>query len=1478
MKDVKQPLRQRQHLTASGESDVLVSPRLDCLVKTTTKSCRTTNLDVLAMKQQHREIFMMEIPQELFRSGWSEEAAREVNLTRWAILDIGKATKQAVGHGIRCLVLHRAVDEQLARLCSGLTQLDLSRSRELTDRGLKALSRLDWLTSLNVSRCESLTDKGMRCLKYQTRLVRLIAVHLSRITDLGTTDCVKALSRLSLREINLSYCSRLSKEVLAWLPRGMKDLDLSGLPRLENAALGHVLCEMSDDLEFLTLRDTAFTEGLAPFLTSAKTTWGSKRHKGMNGLQQIDVADSRLGESVFCRIMHCCPQLRSLRYCGCLGVGESLSSLSLSLTELDLWRTPVSAACLSTLNVALRRLDLRETGDGLEDENIVHLARLCNDKLRRIRLSQLSRVGLQGATAIAKHCTGLIECCLRSLPRFTDKAAIIVSRRCRKLNLLDLGHCSSLSAWRVIPHVGTLRYLTALDASSWLNDSAIQSLPRTLLALRAKNCRDLTDSGCAHLAEVCGRLRAVDLTRSAITCKTLIAVVGIVAQPTTSTFQRLAQLRIFILSLREQDRLEDVKTYLEEHPYLVAEHRKASFEPDERAEFCGLALESWGNKDEAVMVVRQNEDSRDRLARDEVWINRLRAKNAAVLMQRNYRAVLARRDTYRTSIDRVAQRDEAARLLQRVSRGMRARRRARAARRITFVAGILAIFVLAIRLARKARHRAAAIRASGKRHVLRRYFAAWASIEWTKPWNAEENPRHVKLATQHARLRSLAQFMVAWRQSPRRCYADDLTARAFWARRRRRPLFVRWRRAAKRRFTRRVQLVVIFLQCVNIETYNSEASAEKARISERHVRQKMVRTAWTALRQWFLSQSSKRRRIAVAIEAVRRRSFREHSTLVLRAWQMYAKSRRCKRRNFEVAEAVNTTIAMRSGFTRLHTSALLRTQARRAVVKGESSRKRRGTTCVIALLRYRCLLKHRLERANAVADDFRSSMLANDRLESAARPVFEDWHAMVKAKKRIRTAFERARLGATATTLRLALAKFRLSFAIWQANRAALNALCSAAVDVALSIAAASSTSTTFLIELAFPSATRVNIDPESSCTRSSDNLHQRQETDLSFEHGIDLLPEYGVDRMDDLAKSHRAAIKLQSTYRAHRTAIEANDFRIWRDHALLRIQKNARRRFAYRAARRERRHVVARRRIVVENERYAMELEENMSRQFELEATMWRRVATMVRSYLACKRTRMLRVEVAKQRNRIFLQKRGDDIAVALQFEKHRQLEQAHREEAALVLQRRFRGAVGRRRFQNMLQYKLETLAAVRCQSAFRAVLGRRRAAALRRVADTAQLVRFSRQRQAFILRRVFRRLQRRTQRDFLLIAVTLGLDPASYTLAVRSQIDELCHDARDFVTDIIVEYRAACRAGICHSYLKSQIRTELRQEHYGMRETLQAGDAVRVIDPAHPRRGQTAYIVAIDTSIPEKLVAEVKFDLDGANASMPVVCTGEY
>lgn len=254
-----------------------------------------------------------------------------------------------------------------------------------------------------------------------------------------------------------------------------------------------------------------------------------------------------------------------------------------------------------------------------------------------------------------------------------------------------------------------------------------------------------------------------------------------------------------------------------------------------------------------------------------------------------------------------------------------------------------------------------------------------------------------------------------------------------------------------------------------------------------------------------------------------------------------------------------------------------------------------------------------------------------------------------------------------------------------------------------------------------------------------------------------------------------------------------------------------------------------------------------------------------------------MLRIEVAKQRNRIFLQKRRDDIAAALQFEVRRQLDQAHREEAALVIQRRFRGAVGRRRFQNMLQYKFENLAAVRCQSAYRAVLGRRQAAAWRRVADTTQFVRFSRKRQALILRRLFGRIQRRTQRDFLRIAVPLGLDPASYTLAVRSQIDELRRDAKDFVTDIIVESRAAYRAGLCNTYLRRQIRTDLRQELCDTRETPQAGDAVRIIDPAHPRRGQTAYIVGIDTSIPEKLVAEVKFDLDGANASMPFVSAGE-
>ncbi|CAH0369277.1 unnamed protein product, partial [Pelagomonas calceolata] len=115
--------------------------------------------------------------------------------------------------------------------------------------------------------------------------------------------------------------------------------------------------------------------------------------------------------------------------------------------------------------------------------------------------------------------------------------------------------------------------------------------------------------------------------------------------------------------------------------------------------------------------------------------------------------------------------------------------------------------------------------------------------------------------------------------------------------------------------------------------------------------------------------------------------------------------------------------------------------------------------------------------------------------------------------------------------------------------------------------------------------------------------------------------------------------------------------------------------------------------------------------------------------------------------------------------------------------------GVLGRRRFDNILQFHLENVAATTCQSAFRKACGRRKACARRRIKQMYAYQRVQRGRQGKIMRDVFGLKQRLYQRAFLRVAMPMGLDPMSYTLSPVSQVRELYKDYKDLYQCVKIE-----------------------------------------------------------------------------------------
>ena len=176
----------------------------------------------------------------------------------------------------------------------------------------------------------------------------------------------------------------------------------------------------------------------------------------------------------------------------------------------------------------------------------------------------------------------------------------------------------------------------------------------------------------------------------------------------------------------------------------------------------------------------------------------------------------------------------------------------------------------------------------------------------------------------------------------------------------------------------------------------------------------------------------------------------------------------------------------------------------------------------------------------------------------------------------------------------------------------------------------------------------------------------------------------------------------------------------------------------------------------------------------------------------------------------------------------------------------------------------------------------------------------RVQRGRQGKIMRDVFGLKQRLYQRAFLRVAMPMGLDPMcargvpsccggfffeferprrSYTLSPVSQVRELYKDYKDLYQCVKIEATVWKQGGVGRkdsSIDRDKIRRKL-WELEKARTAIRQGDAARIVNFRHPRRGQTCFVAAIDASIPGQHVAELTYDLDGATESLPLMTVAD-
>lgn len=156
-------------------------------------------------------------------------------------------------------------DVKWIKLLPGLEHLDLTGSRNLTDRALKTIGNMMQLTTLNLSECNGVTDNGIRWLCSLTALTHLDVSNCWEVTDVGFASIGSIKSLRSFRALDLQA---VSDEGIGKLER-LTNLTELNIQSSFSLGLGDASCESLAKLKGLvflnlgTFADNDFTaEGL----------------------------------------------------------------------------------------------------------------------------------------------------------------------------------------------------------------------------------------------------------------------------------------------------------------------------------------------------------------------------------------------------------------------------------------------------------------------------------------------------------------------------------------------------------------------------------------------------------------------------------------------------------------------------------------------------------------------------------------------------------------------------------------------------------------------------------------------------------------------------------------------------------------------------------------------------------------------------------------------------------------------------------------------------------------------------------------------------------------------------------------------------------------------------------------------------------------------------------------------------------------
>jgi hypothetical protein len=434
-----------------------------------------------------------------------------------------------------CSYLKDIECQKLTKICTSLESLTLSHYETLQDKSLENISELHHLRYLRFGGCPEITNLGIKELSRLQNLETLELHHLDNVDDQGikplfsipslsdlSLECLPKLERLDIDSEN-NHLIKLSLLNTGMHGAGLKKLvNLTKLKNLSLAASKKISDEsITDLLPIKTLETLDLTN--CPKLTDAASIVLSQ----LPNLTGLKLGWSKISDDFLKNISQM--KLKHLNIKGCENIeskGFSYLRHLHNLISLDLQWTNVDKQALQEItleneikhlqldncpkidNDTLRSIKHKEpleylslTGNSFFDEDTFEII-MEMKQLKQLLLADCAKIddaGIQKLTAL-KHLQAIN---LQGCNEITD-AGIKTLSEMTALRSIDLTYCTKITD-EGIRHLTKLPHLKTLKLN-WtrITDKGLMYLGEAvhLNALDLSYCENITDTGLIHLGNL----------------------------------------------------------------------------------------------------------------------------------------------------------------------------------------------------------------------------------------------------------------------------------------------------------------------------------------------------------------------------------------------------------------------------------------------------------------------------------------------------------------------------------------------------------------------------------------------------------------------------------------------------------------------------------------------------------------------------------------------------------------------------------------------------------------------------------------------------------------------------------------------------------------------------------------------------------------------------------------------------------------